>query len=165
MRSYRTSFHVPTVPTATDRGTGGNQGDGDSKGSEFDGRDDVCDYVENNLGLLKDVAMDGGKEARACALTFLSCCGTEADFDEAQEELDRLKEERTGGRGSQTRAELKEDVRPYIPEDPEALASILSARTREAKATSIVILSAGASLQDLEGVEEALARLREGRFG
>lgn len=165
MRSYRTSFHVTTLPTTTDRGAGGNQVDEPSKGGGIDRRDDVCDYVENNLETLKDVAVYGGKEAKACALTFLSSCGTEADFDEAQDELDRLRKERTVGRESQTRADLKGNIRPYIQENPEVLASILSARTREAKATSIAILSAGAMLEDLEEVERALARLRRERFG
>lgn len=62
---------------------------------ELEDREDVRAYVQENRDLLVDVLLWGSKEARACALTFLSEGGDPEDIDWVREELDRLHAEAT----------------------------------------------------------------------
>lgn len=120
-------------------------------------------YTEENLDLLKDVVVGGGREAQACALMFLTSSGTEDDLDEAREELERLREKKIRGK-AQTRFEGDGEVRAWVRENPGILGEIVAARTREAKAIGLAFLSGGGTTEDIDQVEDALDRIEKERF-
>lgn len=163
MRSYRTSFHVRVLSGARGGGVGPSRDHEGSTTQSSDTREWLRAYTEDNLDLLKDVVVRGGREAKACALVFLTSSGTEDDLHEAREELESLREKKIRGK-AQPRFDGDSEVRAWVRENPGILGEIVAARTREAKAIGLAFLSGGGTTEDIDQVEEALDRIEKERF-